>query len=111
MDHKKTKVESSTITYHRDLVEKKTNNIYEAITIIAKRSEQINAKRKKEISEKLETFVTTNDKGLEEIFENKEQIEFSKLYEKLPKPHSIAIKEWLDGDLHYEEKVDSDTEN
>ena len=84
----------STITYDKNKIDAQTGNIYEAISIIAKRASQIN---------KLEEFAINND-NLEEVFENKEQIEVSKFYEKLPKPHAIAVKEWLAGEVYYEEK-------
>ena len=110
MDYKKTNAEISTITYDRELIEKQTGNIYEAIAVMAKRSEQINANLKKEIVEKLEDFSISNDNNLQEVFENKEQIEVSTFYEKLPKPHAIAVQEWLDGDIYYKQKEeDSDT--
>ena len=67
---------------------------------MAKRSNQINSEIKKELTEKLEEFATYND-SLEEIFENKEQIEVSKFYEKLPKPHALAVQEWLDDKIYY----------
>jgi DNA-directed RNA polymerase subunit K/omega len=75
-------------------------NIYEALSIIAKRSTQINLDIKKELHEKLEEFATHND-SLEEIFENKEQIEVSRFYERLPKPHAIAIEEWLNKNIYH----------
>ena len=81
----------------------KQENIYEAISIIAKRASQINSEIKHEFVDKLEEFAINND-NLEEVFENKEQIEVSKFYEKLPKPHAIAVKEWLAGEVYYEEK-------
>jgi DNA-directed RNA polymerase subunit K/omega len=78
----------------------KIENIYEALSIIAKRSTQINLDIKKELHEKLEEFATHND-SLEEIFENKEQIEVSRFYERLPKPHAIAIEEWLNKNIYH----------
>ena len=94
MDIKNTNAAQTTKTYNRDAIENQTENIYEAISIISKRAEQIKGDVKKELIEKLEEFATYND-SLEEIFENKEQIEVSKFYERLPKPHAIAIQEWL----------------
>ena len=67
---------------------------------MAKRANQINSEVKKELTEKLEEFATYND-SLEEIFENKEQIEVSKFYEKLPKPHALAVQEWLDNKIYH----------
>jgi len=90
----------STITYDRNGLDAPTNNIYEAISIISKRANQINGDIKKELIEKLEEFATYTD-SLEEIFENKEQIEVSKFYERLPKPHAIAIEEWLNDKIYY----------
>lgn len=90
----------NTITLDREEVDAPTQNIYEAISIIAKRAAQINTDIKKELLEKLDEFATYSD-SLEEIFENKEQIEVSKYYEKLPKPHAMAVQEWLDNKIYY----------
>ncbi len=90
----------STITIERNQFDAPTNNIYEAISVVAKRAIQINSEIKKELIEKLDEFATHND-SLEEIFENKEQIEVSKFYEKLPKPHAIAVQEWLEDKIYY----------
>ena len=100
MDIKNTNAAQSTKTYNRDQIENETQNIYEAISIISKRADQIQGDVKKELIEKLEEFATYND-SLEEIFENKEQIEVSKFYERLPKPHAIAIQEWLDNKVYH----------
>ena len=91
---------NSTKTYNKIEIENPTDNIYEAISIIAKRSGQINSEIKKELHDKLDEFATHND-SLEEIFENKEQIEVSKFYERLPKPHAIAIQEWLEDKVYH----------
>ena len=98
---------STTSTYNSHKIESPTENIYEAISIIAKRSNQINLDIRKELHEKLDEFATHND-SLEEIFENKEQIEVSKFYERLPKPHAIAIEEWLN-DRIYHRNTDEET--
>ena len=90
----------SSNTYDRESLESVTENIYEALSIIAKRSTQINLDIKKELHEKLEEFATHND-SLEEIFENKEQIEVSRFYERLPKPHAIAVEEWLNNNIYH----------
>lgn len=100
MDLKKTTAPVNTVTYNKNEIEAPTGNVYEAITIISKRANQINADIKKELIEKLEEFATYND-SLEEIFENKEQIEVSKFYEKLPKAHALAVQEWLEGKVYY----------
>lgn len=100
MDLKKTNAPVNTTTYNRSQIEEPTGNIYQAITVIAKRANQINSEIKKELNEKLEEFATYND-SLEEIFENKEQIEVSKFYEKLPKPHALAVQEWVDNKIYF----------
>lgn len=100
MDYKDTQAAISTITYNKNEIEAPTENIYEAISIIAKRANQINADLKKELVDKLDEFATYND-SLEEVFENKEQIEVSKFYERLPKPTAIAIEEWLNGKVYH----------
>ncbi|NJM78523.1 MAG: DNA-directed RNA polymerase subunit omega [Flavobacterium sp.] len=102
MDLKKTTAPVNTVTYNKNVIEEPTGNVYEAITIIAKRAGQINSEIKKELIEKLEEFATYND-SLEEIFENKEQIEVSKFYEKLPKAHALAVQEWLEGRIYHRE--------
>ena len=100
MDIKNTNAAQTTKTYNRDQIENETQNIYEAISIISKRADQIKGDVKKELIEKLEEFATYND-SLEEIFENKEQIEVSKFYERLPKAHAFAIQEWLDNKVYH----------
>ena len=98
---------NTTKTYDRKDIEKQTDNIYEAISIIAKRSSQINIEIKKELHDKLDEFATHND-NLEEIFENKEQIEVSRFYERLPKPYAIAIQEWLESKVYYRDTGESE---
>lgn len=107
MDLKKVSAPVNTETYDRNIIEKPTENIYEAISIISRRSEQINTDIRKELVDKLEEFATYND-SLEEIFENKEQIEVSKFYEKLPKPHALAIQEWLNGNIYFRNTEEED---
>jgi len=99
-DLKSSKAPVSTVTVNRNEFDAKTENIYEAISIAAKRAIQINSEIKKELLEKLEEFATYSD-SLEEVFENKEQIEVSKFYEKLPKPHALAVIEWLEDKIYY----------
>jgi len=100
MDLKKTNAPVTSVTYDRNVIDASTNNIYEAIAVISKRAEQINTDIRRELVDKLEEFATYND-SLEEIFENKEQIEVSKFYEKLPKPHALAVQEWLENKIYY----------
>lgn len=106
-DIKNSKAPLSTTTIDKNLVDAPTNNIYEAISIISKRANQINGDIKKELLEKLDEFATYND-SLEEIFENKEQIEVSKFYEKLPKPHSLAVQEWLEDKIYHRNTADQE---
>ncbi len=109
MDLKKSNAPINTTTIDKNLVDAPTNNIYEAIAIISKRATQINSEIKKELLEKLDEFATYND-SLDEIFENKEQIEVSKFYEKLPKPHSLAVQEWLDDKIYYRDTKETSEE-
>ena len=99
--YKETGAEMTTITYDKKQVETATGNIYEAIVVVAKRARQINTDLKKEIEDKMQDFTFQNESIVEEIFENKEQIDLSKFYEKLPKAHAIALKEWLTEKLYY----------
>ena len=99
MDYKKTTAPGSTIT--RDVTDfSQGENIYEVLNVLAKRADQIGSELKQELNSKLEEFASTTD-NLEEIFENREQIEISKFYEKLPKPHAVAIQEWLDDKVYH----------
>ena len=108
MDLKRTQASETTKTYDRNALDDSTGNIYETISILSKRAVQINEDIKTELFEKLEEFATPTE-SLEEIFENKEQIEVSKFYEKLPKPHAIAIEQWLMDKIYYRH-TDSDSE-
>lgn len=100
MDYKKTTADLTTTT--RDLrdLDHKTGNIYESIAIVSKRANQISAEMKEELTNKLAEFASNTD-NLEEIFENREQIEISKYYERLPKPSLIAIQEFFDNKIYY----------
>jgi DNA-directed RNA polymerase subunit K/omega len=100
MNFKDIDAPTSTETYNRGKIEEKTGNIYESIVIMGKRAEQINQEMKTELIQKLDEFASHTD-SLEEIFENREQIEVSKFYERLPKATSISIKEWLSNDIYY----------
>lgn len=97
---KKLNAPKVTSTVDIEKVAEKTGNIYEAIIIIAKRAAQIAEELKMEINEKMEDFNVPGE-ILEEIFENREQIELSRYYENLPKPHLMALQEWLDGEIYY----------
>ena len=100
MDYKKTNAPTNTVT--RNLMElcEDTGNIYETVSIIGKRANQIAAEMKNDLSKKLQEFASYND-NLEEVFENREQIEISRYYEKLPKPTVIAAQEYIEGKVYY----------
>jgi DNA-directed RNA polymerase subunit K/omega len=100
MDYKKTKAPTSTVTQDIKKLEEGVGNVYEAAVVISKRANQIGAEMKDELNHKLEEFASYTD-NLEEIFENKEQIEISKFYERLPKPTLIALQEYLEGKIYY----------
>ena len=108
MDYKKTKADNTTVT--RDIAdyEQNTNNIYESVVIMSKRANQIGSEIKEELDSKLAEFASTTD-NLEEIFENREQIEISKFYERLPKPTLIATDEFGD-DKIYSRKPEEETD-
>ena len=100
MDYKKSKAPTNTVT--RNIMElcDGTDNIYESVAIIGKRANQISGEIKQELSKKLAEFANYNE-SLEEVFENREQIEISRYYEKLPKPTLIAAKEFEDGKVYF----------
>ncbi len=99
-DYKNTEAPDTTITFDKNKIEEPTQNIYKAIAIMSRRASQVNEDLKSELIDKLEEFATFND-SLEEVFENKEQIEVSRFYEQLPKPTAIAVQEWLDNEIYY----------
>lgn len=92
MSFKNTNAERSTVTRDTIELENGTSNIYESIVVMSKRANQISASLKEELTSKLQEFASSTD-NLEEIFENREQIEISRFYEKLPKPVAMAIEE------------------
>ena len=96
---KQTAAEKSIITRDTILLEEKTGNIYQSLVAISKRANQISSTVKEELTQKLQEFATTTD-NLEEIFENREQIEISKHYEKMAKPTAIATQELLDDKIY-----------
>ena len=93
-------VANSTVTRDLRELDQETGNIYESLVIISKRANQISNNIKEELHQKLSEFATSND-NLEEVFENREQIEISKHYEKLPKPSLVAVQEFLDGKVYH----------
>ncbi|MDX2196715.1 MAG: DNA-directed RNA polymerase subunit omega [Cytophagales bacterium] len=99
-------VVNTAITRDVDQLYKDTGNVYETVVIIAKRARQISSRQKEELSNKLADFASTVD-NLEEIFENREQIEISKFYERQPKPSITAIEEFIEDKIMYR-KLDMD---
>ena len=99
MSYKNTPAEKSTITRDTIRMEEKTGNIYQSLVAISKRANQISSEVKEELTQKLQEFASSTD-NLEEIFENREQIEISKHYEKMPKPTAIATQELLDDKIY-----------
>ncbi len=100
MDYKKSKASVTTITRDLNQIDKDTENIYQSVMIVARRANQISVELKHELNRKLEEFAYYTD-NLEEVFENREQIEISKYYERLPKPTLIATQEFLDDSIYY----------
>jgi DNA-directed RNA polymerase subunit K/omega len=99
MSYKNNNAERSTITRDTIKLEENTGNIYESIVQISKRANQISVEMKEELTNKLQEFASSTD-NLEEIFENREQIEISKHYEKMAKPVAMAIQEMLDDQIY-----------
>lgn len=100
MDFKKVNTETTCVTRQKDQFYVGTGNIYETVAIMAKRADQIAAEMKSELNKKIEEYTTIND-SLEEVFENKEQIEVAKYYERLPKSTLIAVNEFLNDRIYY----------
>ncbi len=100
MDYKKTNAPTNTVT--RDMADfrEKTGNVYESIAIMGKRANQISVEIKEELKKKLDEFSSSSD-NLEEVFENREQIEISRYYERLPKPTLIATQEFIEDKVYY----------
>jgi DNA-directed RNA polymerase subunit K/omega len=111
IDYKKSKASSSTLTQDLRDMSSGTGNIYQSVMVISKRANQISVEMKQELNRKLEEFAYYTD-NLEEVFENREQIEISKFYERLPKPTLIALQEYLENNIYYRvsEPVKSDEE-
>lgn len=100
MDYKRLNAPTNTQTLDMNKLCEEVGNVYETVAIIAKRANQISVDLKKELEDKLQEFTTSND-NIEEVFENKEQIEVSRYYEKLPKPTLLATKEFIDNKIFY----------
>jgi DNA-directed RNA polymerase subunit K/omega len=100
MDYKRVRTEQEAITRRMRDFNNQTGNIYETVVLLAKRADQIGLELKQELNKKIEEFSSSSD-NLEEIFENREQIEIAKYYEKLPKPSLLAIQEFQDEAIYY----------
>jgi DNA-directed RNA polymerase subunit K/omega len=100
MDYRKSSAPTTTVTRNLDSLNKGTNNIYETVIIVSRRSNQIAVEMKQELNKKLEEFASYTD-NLEEVFENREQIEISKFYERLPKPTLIALQEFEESKIFF----------
>ncbi len=107
MKYKNTGAAKSTITRDVNQFIDKTDNIFKAVNVMAKRSMQVNEKMKDELMEKLQEFAISQQE-LDEVFENKEQIAVSKFYESLPKPWAIAMKELLNDELYMRDENSSE---
>lgn len=99
MDYKKTNAPTNTVTRDMIAMSEQTGNVYETVCIIGKRANQIGVELKKELEKKLQEF-SSND-NMEEVSENREQIEISKIYERLPKPTLIATQEYIEHKLYF----------
>jgi DNA-directed RNA polymerase subunit K/omega len=100
MDYRKSNAPVTTVTRNLDSLNKGTNNIYETVIVVSRRSNQIAVEMKQELNKKLEEFASYTD-NLEEVFENREQIEISKFYERLPKPTLIALQEFEESKIFF----------
>jgi len=109
MDYRKSKAPLNTVTRNVLDLCKDTGNIYESVAIISKRANQISTEIKQDLSKKLTEFASYSD-SLEELYENREQIEISRYYEKLPKPALIATQDFLDGEIYYRDPSEEDSQ-
>ncbi len=104
MEHKKVNAPLSTISRDMNELSENVGNVYETVKIIAKRSNQITAEVKSELDKKLQEFSSMNE-NIEEVFENREQIEISRYYEKLPKPTLVATQEFIEDKVYYRNPI------
>ncbi|MCU0371154.1 MAG: DNA-directed RNA polymerase subunit omega [Bacteroidales bacterium] len=100
MDYKKIKADTSAVTRNVREFDKETGNIYESVAILSKRANQISLELKEELNKKIAEFASPTD-NLEEVFENREQIEIAKFYERLPKPTLISVSEFLNDQIYH----------
>ena len=108
MDYRKSNAPTNTVTRDMMKLSEETGNVYETVAIISKRANQISVEMKQDLEKKLQEFASYND-NLEEVFENREQIEISRYYEKLPKSTLIAAQEYEDGKVYYKNPAKENT--
>ena len=99
MDYKKIKTDVNAVTRNIEDFTEGTGNVYETVVVLSKRANQIGAELKEELNQKISEFATTTD-NLEEVFENREQIEIAKYFEHLPKPTLMAVQEYLNNEIY-----------
>ena len=104
MDYKKVNAPTNTISRDMNSMSANIGNVYETVKIIGKRANQISVEIKSELDNKLQEFASFNE-NIEEVFENREQIEISRYYEKLPKPVLIATQEFLEDKVYYRNPI------
>ena len=100
MDYRKSNAPTNTVTRDMMKLSEETGNVYETVAIISKRANQLSVEMKQDLEKKLQEFASYND-NLEEVFENRDQIEISRYYEKLPKSTLIAAQVYEDGKVYY----------
>ncbi|PIE99697.1 MAG: RNA polymerase Rpb6 [Paludibacter sp.] len=106
MNYKKKKGEKSTVTRDMNTLSESVGNIYETVAILGKRANQIDQELKVELQQKLEDFSSAySDGGIEEVFENREQIEVSRFYEKMPKATLLATQEFVEDKIYYKNPI------
>lgn len=109
MEEKKKKVPNTTITRNTAEFSDMTDNIYETVAVLTKRANQISIEEKKELHKKIEEFANNND-GIDEYYENREQIDVVRRFEQMPKPVLVATEEYLDHELYYRNPAKEDKE-
>lgn len=109
MEEKKKKIPNTTITRNTAEFSQMTGNIYETVAVLTKRANQIAIEEKKELHKKIEEFANNND-GIDEYYENREQIDVVRRFEQMPKPVLVATEEYLDHELYYRNPAKEDLE-
>jgi DNA-directed RNA polymerase subunit K/omega len=107
MDYKKIKTDETAVTRTLRDFSRGTNNLYETVAILSKRADQIEMDIKKELDEKVQDFLSPSD-TLEEVFENREQIEIARFYEKVPKPTLLSIWEYMNDKIYFRNPINTE---